>query len=99
VGSLLSGSLARLTREIPVHHGPATAAEFCAMFDMHVINFETFGISLLQSRNASPVICCASGLKAWLAVGPAQRPTTKAVVNPAWRTVLCESKFMTHPLC
>jgi hypothetical protein len=62
---------------------------------MHAVTRGIFGISELQNLNASPVhICCASELKAWLAVGRTTVKAKKATETPALRNVL----FMTIPL-
>ena len=56
---------------------------------MQVVIFETFGISELQSRIASPVhICCASALNAKLEVDSAEKESANASVNPTWRMIV-----------
>src|SRR5713226_4288993 len=59
-------------------------------FIMQAVILEMLGISELQSRNASPVhICCASALKAKLALEDnAEKETANASTKPAWRIVL-----------
>ena len=54
------------------------------------------GISELHRRNASPVhICCASALKAKLALGDsAEKEIAKARTKPAWRMVLVKEAVM-----
>src|ERR1700744_801420 len=67
---------------------PALSSERC--FTMQAVIFGILGISELQRRNASPVhICCASALKAKLAVDDSvDTETAKASTKPAWRNVL-----------
>src|ERR1700687_1968845 len=57
---------------------------------MHAVIAEILGISELHRRNASPLhICCASALKAKLALDDsAEQATAKASTRPAWRIVL-----------
>src|ERR1700688_640038 len=56
---------------------------------MQAVIFGMLGISELHRRNASPVhICCASALKAKLAVDSADNESTNASVRAAWRIVL-----------
>jgi len=56
---------------------------------MQAVMRETSGISELQRRKASPVhICCASELKAWLAVGIANTDVANAVTRPNLRNVV-----------
>ena len=60
---------------------------------MQAVIFGMFGISELQSRNASPVhCCCASELKAKLAVDEtAENEAIKASAKLSLRTVLVNS--------
>jgi hypothetical protein len=75
------------------------ALRLARCLSMHAVTAETFGMAELQSRKASPLhICCASALKAKLEVDAAQRPTTKATVNPAWRNVFCGNEIIAGPL-
>lgn len=56
---------------------------------MQAVTWVTFGISELQSRNASPVhIWRASELKAWLAVGKQNTEMTNAANSGVLRTLL-----------
>jgi hypothetical protein len=57
---------------------------------MHAVMAGMLGISELHRRNASLVhICCASALKAKLALDDsAEKETAKAATNPARRSVL-----------
>src|SRR5512132_310182 len=60
-------------------------------FIMQAVIFGMFGISELQRRNASPVhICCASELKAWLAV---EEIAEKAVAKASARLILRAVEF------
>jgi hypothetical protein len=67
---------------------PALRSERC--LTMQAVIFEIFGISELQSLKASPVhICCASALKAKLAVeDTAEVARATARTKPAWRRLL-----------
>ena len=67
---------------------------------MHAVMAETFGMSELHSRNASPVhICCASALKAKLELEDnAEKETAKASTKPAWRMVLVKDAVMVGSL-
>lgn len=67
---------------------PALRSERCLI--MQAVIFGIFGISELQSLNASPVhICCASALKAKLAVeDTAEVARATARTKPAWRRFL-----------
>ena len=57
---------------------------------MQAVIFEMLGISELHKRKASPVhICCASALKAKLALDDrAEKEIAKANTKPAWRILL-----------
>lgn len=63
---------------------PALSSAFFLI--MQAVIFGIFGISELQRRNASPVhICCASELKAWLAV---DETAENAVAKASARLIL-----------
>ena len=64
--------------------------------NMQAVIFGMFGISELQRRNASPVhICCASELKAWLAVDEiAEKAVAKASARLILRAVELSSVVM-----
>jgi hypothetical protein len=63
---------------------------------MQAVMAGMLGISELHSRNASPVhICCASALKAKLALDDsAEKEAAKAMTKPAWRIVLVKEAVM-----
>ena len=68
--------------------------------NMQAVMAETFGMSELHRRNASPVhICCASALKAKLELDDnAEKETAKASTKPAWRMVLVKDAVMVGSL-
>jgi hypothetical protein len=68
--------------------------------NMQAVMADTFGMSELHSRNASPVhICCASALKAKLELDDnAEKETAKASIKPAWRIVLVKDAVMVGSL-
>ena len=70
---------------------PALRSDLCLI--MQAVIFGMFGISELQRRNASPVhICCASELKAWLAVDEmAENAVANARARLIFRAVLLNS--------
>jgi hypothetical protein len=72
--------LAAILRSITVRQ---LALRFTRCFTIQAVTAEMFGMSELQRRKASPVhICCASALKAKLAVGSANSAEAKTVVGP-----------------
>ena len=81
------GCCAARSRSITVRQ-PALRLARCLY--MQAVMAGMSGISELHRRNASPVhICCASALKAKLALGDsAVTAIAKAKAKPAWRMVL-----------
>ena len=73
---------------------PTLSSALC--LNMQAVIFGIFGISELQRRNASPVhICCASALKAWLAVDEiAENAVAKANARLIFRAVELSSVVM-----
>ena len=78
------------SRSITVRQ-PELRSERCLI--MQAVIFGILGISELQRRNASPVhCCCASALKAKLAVDEtAESEAAKASARPTFRTVVVNS--------
>ena len=73
---------------------PELSSALCLI--MQAVIFGMFGISELQSLNASPVHCaCASELKAklWL-VDTAETVKAMARIKPAWRSLLVKELVM-----
>ena len=73
---------------------PELSSALCLI--MQAVIFGMFGISELQSLNASPVHCaCASELKAklWL-VDTAETVKAMARTRPAWRSLLVKELVM-----